>query len=133
MNFDAILEISRFVLGAGLVAANVAVWYGVWLERDSAPIEVQHKGWRILVRGLAAETAIGFLVFALDTSISARQQNEIAAAQQRAANAELEAGHLGVDVHNLRGFVAAQEREISTQFSGFETFAAEEKSATQLS
>jgi hypothetical protein len=123
MNLDAVLEIARFPLGAGLVAANVAVWFGVWLERDSAAIEVREKGWRILVRGLAAETAIGFFVFALDTSIGIRQTAEITAASERADTAELQiasakdqaatamadAAFLGVSQKDLHDFVTAQK------------------------
>ena len=40
MNLDTILETVRAVLGLGLVLANIAVWYGVWLERDSADQKV---------------------------------------------------------------------------------------------
>ena len=127
MNFDTILEIGRFALGFLLVPANFAVWYGVWLERDSAPPEVQQRGWRILVRGLAAETAIGFLVFALDTSIGIRQANEISAANERAANAVREAGRLGVKVDTLPSFVTQKESEINGQISAFQKFATDQQ------
>jgi hypothetical protein len=131
MNPDAILEIIRFVLGAALVGANVAVWYGVWLERDSAPKEVQHRGWRILVAGLAAETAIGFVLVAIDTEIGVMQRSRIAITQERAANAEREAGRLGVDVTNLHAFVSAQEQEITSQFARFKSFAENELAKTE--
>ncbi len=87
MNIGTALEVARFVFGAGLVAANVAVWYGVWLERDSAPKETQNKGWRILVRGLAAETALGFFLFAADTTLGVHQTAEIEGANGAARTA----------------------------------------------
>lgn len=86
MNLDTTLEIVRAVLGMGLVLANIAVWYGVWLERDSAPLEEQQRGWRILVRGLAAETALGLFLFAADTSIGLKQTAEIASANKDATD-----------------------------------------------
>ena len=85
---DAALEVTRFILGGLLVAANVAVWYGVWLERETAPPEVQQRGWRILVRGLAAETTIGFLLFAADTSLGLRQAAKLNNAQSIAGQAQ---------------------------------------------
>ena len=73
MSADFALEVTRVVLGVLLVAANFAVWYGVRLERDAAPQETKEKGWRILVRGLAAETAFGALLFVADTTLGVRQ------------------------------------------------------------
>jgi hypothetical protein len=87
MNLDTALEIARFALGVLLRLANVAVWYGVWLERDSAPPGTQQRGWRILIRGLAAETAIGLFLFAVDTSLGIVQTNEIANAKGAAVTA----------------------------------------------
>lgn len=73
------LEVARIALGVGLVLSNVAVWYGVLLENDRFPKEVQDKGWRILLVALAIEAALAFILLAADTTISLRQGWEIAA------------------------------------------------------
>jgi hypothetical protein len=90
MNLDAELEIARYVLAATLVFANFAVWYGVWLERDSAPPEEQRRGWRILLFGLAAEIAIGVFMFATDAAINVRQRSEIASLEIQAGPRRLD-------------------------------------------
>jgi len=130
MTFDTVLEIGRFVLGSLLVLANAAVWYGVWLERDSEPPEVQHRGWRILVAGLAAETTLGFILFGVDSAIAARQRAQLSEAQVTAANAVREAGQLGVKIETLPKFVEQREREIDGEISGFKTYAQRIQSET---
>lgn len=127
MNWSDVLHVARYALGAGLIGANVAVWYGVWLERESAPKDVQERGWRILVRALAAEAAIGVFLFAADTGIDVIQRKENANTYERATNAEREAGRLGVSVGKLHTFVTDEERKIDGQMEGFSKYAEGEK------
>lgn len=127
MNWSDVLHVARYALGAGLIGANVAVWYGVWLERESAPKDVQERGWRILVRALAAEAAIGLFLFAADTGIDVMQRTENAVTYERATNAEREAGRLGVKIGDLNNFVAREEGKISRQMDGFRRYAVDQK------
>jgi hypothetical protein len=122
MNLDTALEIARISLGIALLLANIAVWYGVWLERDSEPPEVQQRGWRILLLGLAAETAIGLFAFGLDMEIGARQGVKSSAAQERAADADVLAGQLGVRVNHLGDFAEGKEQEIAAQMRQSQSF-----------
>jgi hypothetical protein len=128
------LAITRFVLGALLVVANVMVWYGVYLENDDFPKEKKDKGWRILIRGLAVESTIGFFLLAVDTSLgitqkaeSARANERAANANNRAANAERLAGELGVKVDDLPNFVAQKKKEIDNEIDGFSRSTAAQK------
>jgi hypothetical protein len=73
------LEAVRIALGIGLGLSNVAVWWGVYLERDNFPKDIQDRGWRILVRALAAEAALAFALLAVDTTLGVRQRAQIAA------------------------------------------------------
>lgn len=126
MTIQSALEIIRIAFGAGLVIANVFVWYGVYLEKEEFPKETQERGWRMLIRALAAEAALAFALLVVDTVISTMQRNEIANAETRASTADLEAARLGVDVDNLRGFVSEREREITADLDRFKKFAADE-------
>jgi hypothetical protein len=60
IQMDTALEIVRVVLALGIVLSNVAVWRGVYLENDKFPKETRDAGWRLLVKGLAAESALAF-------------------------------------------------------------------------
>lgn len=131
VKFDTILLIIQFVFGTALVVVNGFVWYGVALEEEDNPKEVKQKGWRILVKALIAEAAVGFLLLTVDTTVEVRQQHEVSAAQTKASSADLEAGNLGVDVKNIHGFVTAQESQISSQFSQFTSFATVEEAQTK--
>lgn len=73
------LEITRVVLALLLVVANVFVWRGVVLEGDSYPSETKERGWRMLVRALAAEAALAFILFCIDTTLNLIQRREILA------------------------------------------------------
>jgi hypothetical protein len=80
VNVDTALEYGRWFCAVGLLAANVAVWRGVYLENEKFPEETKDAGWKLLLIGLAAEAAIGFALFSIDTAISIRQQLVISTA-----------------------------------------------------
>jgi hypothetical protein len=82
-------EYVRWALILFLVLSNVAVWLGVYLESDQFTKATQQTGWRILLCGLAAETAIGFLIAAVDWRITQEQAWQIAALNAKANEAEL--------------------------------------------
>jgi hypothetical protein len=135
------LEYVRGAIGIALLLANVGVWYGVYLERDSAPKEIQDRGWRILVRSLATEAALGFFLFAVDTTIGLRQtavlasagiqieesKAKIAIANDHAATAMADAALLGVSQKDLHVFVVRKQGEIGRQFDQFKSFAEGER------
>lgn len=83
-------------------------------------------------KSAGGEAALAFALLAADTAIGAIQSSRIANAETRAAAANLEAGRLGVDVQNLRGFVSGREREIAAQFDRFKKFAADETAKTSV-
>ena len=78
MNIESI----RTTLGILLVAANMAVWWGVWLEKDTHDEGTKKKGFRVLVCGLAVETALSALLLCADTLLSMRQNEDIVETQR---------------------------------------------------
>lgn len=72
------LEYGRLVLALALVAANVAVWSGVYFEGDRFAESTKKIGWRILVIALAAEAAFAAVLVVVDSEISGQQKAEIA-------------------------------------------------------
>src|SRR5690242_182834 len=80
----SIWEYARLALAVGLVAANVFVWWGVSLENENFSQETKDRGWRMLVRALAAEALLAFLLVVVDTKISIDQKQEIAALERAA-------------------------------------------------
>jgi hypothetical protein len=85
---EDMIESIHKLLMIGIVAANIIVWWGVYLEGDKFPEDVKNRGWKILLIGLAAEAAFGFLLPVVDTFISNKQKADIAALYVRATNAE---------------------------------------------
>lgn len=77
------LETARIALGVLLVLSNIAVWLGVYLERDKFSKETQDRGWRILVSALALEAALAVFLLATDTTISLRQRWQIASLERQ--------------------------------------------------
>ncbi len=71
---NAQLTFIRYASELIIIVSNFAVWRGVYLEQKKFSEETQHRGWRMLVRGLALETAFGAFLFAADTTLSDRQQ-----------------------------------------------------------
>lgn len=131
MNWSDVIHWSRYALAVGLVIANVAVWYGVWLERASAPAETQERGWRILVRGLAAEVALGLLLFAADTGLDVIQRREIAQINEKSAVALREAGELGASFDGLHSLVAETKKGVDDESSRLRSFANDQKRRTE--
>jgi hypothetical protein len=78
------LETARTLLAVGIALANVAVWYGVSLEREALPAKTKERGWRVLVRALAVEATLALVLVAVDTTISSRLQSEIIALERAA-------------------------------------------------
>ena len=87
---DDHLKSIRVLLEILVLVSNLAVWYGVYLERDKFPKETQDRGWLLLVRGLAAELAFGAFLFVADTTLSDRQANTLEGQRTETARAELE-------------------------------------------
>jgi hypothetical protein len=81
------LDTVRISLGALLVLTNIGVWWGVALESDKNSETDKERGWKLLVRSLAAEAALAFALLAIDTVIGIRQKAEIAVAQKLAGDA----------------------------------------------
>jgi len=79
----------RWPLAVILLASNVAVWLGVYWEKESFPEKTRDAGWVMLLRGLAAETAAAFLIFAIDTTIQTKSDVKVESLQS--ANLVLEA------------------------------------------
>ena len=84
------LDVTRWVLGAGLLLSNLAVWYGVYLESDNRPSADQRRGRRVLLQGLAAEAALGFFLVATDIELSSRNALLVASLSRQANQDELE-------------------------------------------
>jgi hypothetical protein len=106
---DSNLDIAKVLLGIGLVLANIAVWRGVYLEQDHFPKDTQDKGWRMLIRGLAAETMIALFSLTIDTIASNLQKEKIAGLYDRATIAERETARINNDTTVLN--VRAKEAE----------------------
>src|SRR5690242_10860138 len=104
------LETFHTILAVGLVLANVAVWYGVYLEQDKFPAATQHRGWRILLIGLAAEAALGLLLVGVDFAAQRQHDEELARVGLEAANANERAELLRRD--NLELFRALTPRRL---------------------
>jgi len=90
----SIWEYARLALAVGLVAANVFVWWGVSLENENFSQETKDRGWRMLVRALAAEALLAFLLVVVDTKISIDQKQEIAALERAAGPRNLTGGEI---------------------------------------
>ena len=69
------LHFVHSLLGLGVALSNIAVAYGVWLERDSSPAPIQRWGWRILLAALVAEAIFAFSILGVDKLIDNRQSN----------------------------------------------------------
>jgi len=131
------VESWRWPLALILLAANVAVWLGVYWEGEQFSEETKETGWRLLLRGLAIETAVAFLLFTIDTSVQTRsdatitdltgraaqlskdaeaEKAKVAAANERTANLEKETAQIRRDNLSLQKQVAdAQEAAADAQ------------------
>jgi hypothetical protein len=92
------LEVARIVVAGCIVLANVAVWVGVSLENEKYPKRVQERGWRMLVRALAAEAMLAVLLLVVDTIINVQQERDIASARMEAANTGVKLGTLETEM-----------------------------------
>jgi hypothetical protein len=59
------------------VAATAGVLLGVYWENDRFPKETQEYGWDVLVKSLATELFVGFIIFSIDGRIGTVQRNAI--------------------------------------------------------
>jgi glutamine synthetase len=71
------LEIAKWVFVVLFVASTIGVIVGVYWEGYKFAKDKQHKGWLLLLKSLAAETAFGVLIFLSDGWISEIQSHEI--------------------------------------------------------
>jgi hypothetical protein len=129
------LESVRIVLGIGLVLSNIAVWYGVWLERDSAPQEIKDRGWRLLVRSLAAEAALAFLLLAADTTLGVRQRAEILTLETKIAPRRLsieQQGRITADLFGWSEVVRIESYSLDGESAVFASQIGEALSKTSL-
>lgn len=99
MSLDQTPNVSRWPLAVAILIANIFVWRGVYLEGDRFPKETQDRGWRILLCALAAEAALGFCLFSVDTAIGVRQVGKIA--------------ELNVEAEQLSADAAADKAQIT--------------------
>jgi hypothetical protein len=81
----------------------------------------------VLIAGVAAEILTQAEVNTISNQEIADLNSKASGAAQRAASADFEAGRLGVDVENLRGFVQRQEATIDTEMGAFKGFADSER------
>ncbi len=71
------LEIAKWLFVLFFVASTIGVIVGVYWEGEKFDKTKQHRGWKLLLRSLAAETAFGVLIFLSDGWIAEIQRAEI--------------------------------------------------------
>ena len=76
-------------LEATILLASIAVWGGVYMEDEAFAEKTQKLGWKILLFGLALETAAGMFLFADDAYVIAGLTLKANNATKAAAQAQL--------------------------------------------
>jgi len=84
------IESWRWPLGILLVASNIAVWLGVFWENERFSEETKKAGWAMVLRGLALETTVAFLLFAMDTTAQIKSDTQVASLERQAEADRLE-------------------------------------------
>jgi hypothetical protein len=79
------LGTSRILVGVLLTVVTVLVWIGVRFENEKYSKRTQERAWRLLVRSLAAEAALTFILLVIDTTITKRQAETIGSLKVEAA------------------------------------------------
>lgn len=80
-----VLESIKWVFVGAYVLSTIGVTVGVYWEGDQFPKEKQHRGWRLLICCLAADTFFTIMVFGIEGWVGHIQRNEIIALEARLA------------------------------------------------
>jgi hypothetical protein len=110
---DIGLERAHELLALALLVCTVFVWYGVHLEDNRFPEKTREDGERILKRSLALEAMLGFFILSVDAQITARFQDELSAANEKATIATGIATDASDSLKELRKTVDSEKKGVS--------------------
>ncbi len=88
---DSELKSIISLLDVLVIVSNVAVFVGVYLERDTHSEETRKEGWLLVAKGLAAEIAFGLFLLVGNSILSGRQAKAIEDQRSVTAKAQIEA------------------------------------------
>jgi hypothetical protein len=83
------LEVAKWVFVTAYVFSTIGVTVGVYWESERFSKEKQHRGWRLLICSLAADTFFTIMVFGIEGWIGHIQRDEIIALELQIAPRQL--------------------------------------------
>jgi hypothetical protein len=89
-----VLEGAKWVFVGAYVVSTIGVTVGVYWEGDQFDKAKQHRGWKLLICSLAADTFFTIMVFGIEGWVGHIQRNEIIALESRLAARTLTPGQL---------------------------------------
>jgi hypothetical protein len=99
-----VLEGAKWVFVGAYVLSTIGVTVGVYWEGDQFPKEKQHRGWRLLICCLAADTFFTIMVFGIEGWVGHIQRNEIIALETRLASRSLSVVQVAAIVEKTKPF-----------------------------